>query len=396
MILDIPALMAALTLEEKAALCSGANFWQTEAVDRLGIPAVAMSDGPHGVRKAPAPDAVGMTGSAPATCFPTGSALGSSWDVDLVRRVGVALGREAAALGVSVLLGPGINIKRSPLCGRNFEYFSEDPILAGELGVAWVRGVQSQGVGASLKHFAANNQEHDRQRISAEVDERTLREIYLAGFERVVREAHPWTVMCSYNRINGVQVSENRWLLTGVLRDEWGYEGAVVSDWGAVADRVAALAAGVDIEMPSNGGTSDAEVVAALRSGHLSQRVLDQAVARVLRLVDRALRAPASDDAPDLEAHHALARAAAAGSAVLLKNEGSVLPLRPGAGQRVAVIGEFARTPRYQGSGSSQVNPTARRCAHRGAAGGRRRGGDGRLRRRLRGRRHRRRRGVAR
>ncbi len=356
--LDLPALLAALSLEEKASLCSGSSFWATKAIQRLGIPAMLVSDGPHGLRKAPASDAVGLTDSIPATCFPTGSALGSTWNVALVNKVGAALGEEARAEGVGVLLGPGINMKRSPLCGRNFEYLSEDPVLAGDLGAAWVRGVQSQGVGASLKHFAANNQEHDRQRISADVDERTLREIYLAGFERVVRRAQPWTVMCSYNRINGVQASEDRWLLTEVLRDEWGFDGVVVSDWGAVKDRVAALAAGLDLEMPYSGGISDTEIVDAVRGGQLDQRQLDRAVERVLTLVTKALPATTAQPSYDAGAHHALARAAAREGAVLLKNEDHVLPLRPRPGQRIAVIGEFARTPRYQGSGSSQVNPS--------------------------------------
>jgi beta-glucosidase len=356
--LDIPAVIAELTVEEKASLCSGSSFWHTEAIGRAGIPAVMVSDGPHGLRKAPASDAVGVTASTPATCFPTGSALGSTWNVELVHRVGVALGEEARAEGVAVLLGPGINIKRSPLCGRNFEYLSEDPVLAGELGGAWVRGVQSQGVGASLKHFAANNQEHDRQRISADVDERPLREIYLAGFERAVRGAQPWTVMCSYNRLNGVQVSESRWLLTEILREAWGYDGVVVSDWGAVKDRVAALAAGLDLEMPYSGGDSDAQIVTAVRSGQLDERLLDHAVHRVLTLLTRVLPASASEHSYNADAHHDLARIAAREGAVLLKNDDHTLPLRPRPGQRLVVLGEFARTPRYQGSGSSQVNPT--------------------------------------
>jgi beta-glucosidase len=275
---------------------------------------------------------------------------------------------EARAQGVAVVLGPGINIKRSPLCGRNFEYFSEDPLLAGVLGEAHVAGVQSQGIGACVKHFAANNQETDRLRVSADVDERTLREIYLPHFERVVTRARPWLVMCAYNRVNGVHASQHRWLLTEVLRTEWGFDGPVVSDWGAVHDRVAALAAGLDLEMPPNLGVSDAAVVAAVRDGGLDESVLDQAVLRVLRLVDRVreggmeaagLDAAGFDAAGfDAHAHHALARAAAADCAVLLKNEHNLLPLRPSAGDVVAVIGELARTPRYQGAGSSQVNPT--------------------------------------
>jgi beta-glucosidase len=259
---------------------------------------------------------------------------------------------------VAVVLGPGINIKRSPLCGRNFEYFSEDPLLSGVLGAAMIDGIQRQGVGASLKHYAANNQETDRLRVSAEVDERTLRELYLAGFERAVTEARPWTVMCAYNKVNGTYASEHDWLLTTVLRDEWGFDGLVVSDWGAVHDRVAALAAGLDLEMPPNLGVSDAAIVTAVRDGRLDDSVLDAAVARVLQLVDRATATTEPPPVVDADAHHALARAAATECAVLLKNEDRLLPLRPAAGDRIAVIGEFARTPRYQGAGSSQVNPT--------------------------------------
>ena len=364
--LNIASLLAALTLEEKASLCLGSDFWHTAPIPRLGIPAVALSDGPHGLRKQPDEgDHVGISGSLPATCYPTASALGSSFDPDLVRRVGEALGAEALTQGVAVVLGPGINIKRSPLCGRNFEYFSEDPLVSGVLGAALVEGVQSQGIGTSVKHYAANNQETDRLRVSADVDERTLREIYLPGFERVVTQARPWTVMCAYNKVNGVYASENPWLLTEVLRDEWGFDGLVMSDWGAVHDRVAALDAGLDLEMPPNHGVSDAAIVAAARSGELDEAVLDRAVARVLRLVDRALSGAidVGEEATarpgfDADGHHALARAAAAECAVLLKNDGDLLPLQPSAGDTVAVIGEFARTPRYQGAGSSRVNPT--------------------------------------
>ena len=278
---DVRSVLDQLTLEEKASLCLGSDFWHTAPVPRLGIPQITMSDGPHGLRKQPGRgDHVGISGSVPATCFPTACALGSSWDPDLVRRVGEALGREARAQDVAVVLGPGINIKRSPLCGRNFEYFSEDPLLSGVLGAAMIQGIQSQGVGASLKHYAANNQETDRLRISADVDERTLREIYLAGFEHAVTAAQPWTVMCSYNKINGVYASENPWLLTEVLRGEWGFDGLVVSDWGAVNDRVAALAAGLDLEMPPNLGVSDTALVTAVRAGLLDEPVLDAAVAR--------------------------------------------------------------------------------------------------------------------
>src|SRR3954463_11045868 len=286
-----------LTLEEKASLCLGSDFWHTAPVARAGIRAITLSDGPHGLRKQPDEgDHVGISGSVPATCFPTACALGSSFDPELVRRVGAAVGEEARAQGVDVVLGPGINIKRSPLCGRNFEYLSEDPLVAGVLGAALVEGLQSQGVGASVKHYAANNQETDRLRVSADVDERTLREIYLPGFERVVEQARPWTVMCAYNKLNGTYASQHHWLLTELLRDEWGFDGLVVSDWGAVHDRVAAVAAGLDLEMPPNLGVSDAAIVAAVRSGDLDEGLLDAAVTRVLQLVERA-RAGAADTA---------------------------------------------------------------------------------------------------
>jgi beta-glucosidase len=349
-----------LTLEEKASLCLGSDFWHTAPVDRLGIPAIMVSDGPHGLRaQLEQGDHVGLLASAPATCFPTASALASSWDLELFRTVGEALGREAKKLGVSVVLGPGINMKRSPLCGRNFEYVSEDPWLAGELATAMVEGTQSEGVGTSVKHYAANNQEDDRLRVSAEVDERSLREMYLPAFERVVKQAQPWTIMCAYNKLNGTYCSEHHWLLTEVLREEWGFEGLVVSDWGAVHDRVAALRGGLDLEMPPNLGVSDAAIVEAVRNGSLDESILDEAVSRMLRLIDRSQPALLAEGAEfNLDDHHSLARRAAHESAVLLRNDGRVLPLQPQEGSTVAVIGEFARTPRFQGAGSSQVNPT--------------------------------------
>ena len=356
---DFTNRLSELTLEEKASLCLGSDFWHTAPVERLGIPQIMVSDGPHGLRaQLEEADHVGIGGSAPATCFPTASALGSSWNPELFRAVGEALGREAKKLGVSVVLGPGINMKRSPLCGRNFEYISEDPWLAGELATAMVQGTQSQGIGTSLKHYAANNQEDDRLRVSAEVDDRTLREVYLPAFERVVKLSQPWTVMCAYNKINGTYCSEHYWLLTQVLREEWGFEGLVVSDWGAVHDRVAALRGGLDLEMPPNLGVSDAAIVAAVGDGSLYESILDDSVSRVLQLVDRSQPALAARGEFDFDEHHALARRAAHESAVLLKNAGNVLPLQPASGSTVAVIGEFARTPRFQGAGSSQVNPT--------------------------------------
>ncbi|MFI5933508.1 glycoside hydrolase family 3 C-terminal domain-containing protein [Actinoplanes sp. NPDC051494] len=356
--LDVPTLVSALTLEEKAGLLDGSDFWHTQGVERLGIPAVMVTDGPHGLRKqAGEADHVGLHDSVPATCFPPAAGLASTWNPDLLTRIGAALGRECRAEEVAVLLGPGINMKRSPLCGRNFEYFSEDPNLAGELGTALVNGIQSEGVGTSLKHFAANNQETDRMTVSADVDERTLREIYLPAFERVVTGAQPWTVMCSYNRINGVYASEDRWLLTDVLRDEWGYQGLVVSDWGAVNERDAGVHAGLDLEMPSSGGGGTTVILDAVAAGTLSEKDVDLAVTRVLDLVNKAIPALAPGQGFDVDAHHVLAREAAAASAVLLKNDGGLLPLATGGGP-IAVIGEFARSPRFQGAGSSQVNPT--------------------------------------
>jgi beta-glucosidase len=353
---SIAALLAGLSVPQKAALCLGSDFWHTAPVSELGIEAVMVSDGPHGLRKQPERGAdAGLRTSEPATCFPTASALGCSWDPDLAREVGAALGAEARAQNIAAVLGPGLNIKRHPLCGRNFEYFSEDPHLSGRLAAAIVDGLQSQQVGGCVKHFAANNQETDRMRISADADERTLREIYFPAFEHVVTAARPWLVMCSYNKVNGDYASQHRWLLTDVLREEWGFDGMVVSDWGAVHDRVAALRAGLDLEMPPKLGVSDRAIIDAVAAGDLDEAILDRAAGRVLRLVLRSRRRePAGLDAA---AHHALARRAAAQSLVLLKNDG-VLPLTGMAGRIVAVIGEFARTPRFQGAGSSQVSPT--------------------------------------
>lgn len=346
------------TLDEKAALTSGAGFWSTKAIG--DVPPVTVSDGPHGLRKqVDEPSrrggghALGLSPSKPATCFPPAAGLAQSWDPDLIERVGVALGEECRAEGVHVLLGPGINIKRSPLGGRNFEYYSEDPLLTGVLATAWVTGLQSQGVGASLKHFAANSQEHDRMRASSDMDPRTLREIYLRAFQRVVREAQPWTVMCSYNRINGVLSSQNRLLLTDILRGEWGFDGLVVSDWGAVTDRAAAVAAGLDLAMPFPGAFSDAELADAVRRGDVDESVLDVAVGRLAAL---AAKASATTAGYDADAHHALAREAAGRSVVLLQNDGALLPLSPASS--IAVVGVFAEEPRYQGGGSSHVTPT--------------------------------------
>ncbi len=358
---DIQSIISQMTLEEKAALCTGASPWTTTPVERLGVPELLVSDGPHGVRRTA--DVHSLTAaSLPATCFPTAASLSSTWDVDLLREMGQALGEEARALKVNVLLGPGTNIKRTPLCGRNFEYFSEDPYLAGEMAAALIEGIQSQGIGTSLKHFAANNQEFERFTISAEVDERTLREIYLPAFETAVKKAKPWTVMCAYNKINGTYGSENRTLLMDILKDEWGFEGFVVSDWGAVHDRVASLKAGLDLEMPGPKARRVQSVIDAVRAGELDEAMLNEAVRRILRIVFQAAETSRSSthDASqggtfDVHAHHALARRIAAEGMVLLKNNG-LLPLK--AAEHIAVIGRAAQEAHYQGGGSSHINPT--------------------------------------
>jgi beta-glucosidase len=345
----------ALTLDEKAALTGGASFWTTKAIGE--IPAVTVADGPHGLRRQSSDE---MTApSVPATCFPPAAGLAQSWDAELIGRVGVALGQECRAEGVDVLLGPGVNIKRSPLGGRNFEYYSEDPLLTGALATAWVRGLQSQGIGACVKHFAANNAEDDRMRSSSDIAPRPLREIYLRAFQRIVTDARPWTIMCSYNRVNGVLASENHFLLTQVLRDEWGFDGVVVSDWGAVADRAAAVAAGCDLAMPSPGDASDAELAADVRAARIPETDLDRAAGRLTGLARKAAAARdafTGDRGYDADAHHALAREAATRSIVLLKNDGALLPLSPSGS--LAVIGVFAEQPRFQGGGSSHVTPT--------------------------------------
>ena len=370
-VLDVKKLVNELTLEEKASLCSGADFWHTKAIDRLNIPAAMVSDGPHGIRKQESlADHMGVAESIKAIGFPTASAMACSFDRDLLHKIGDALGEECVAEDLAVLLGPGINMKRSPICGRNFEYYSEDPVVAGVLGAAFVNGVQAPGVGTSLNHFAANNQAWRRMSISAEIDERTLREIYLAAFETVVKKAQPWTIMCSYNRINGVYSCENDWLLNKVLRDEWGFEGLVMTDWGAMDERVPSLKAGLDLEMPDCHGETDKLIVKAVQSGELEESVLDTAVERILTMVDKYLTArkdidPASMVHPlpssvergyDVAAHHALARTTAEQSAVLLKNE-DILPLQKD--KKIAFIGEFAKVPRIQGGGSSHINNTS-------------------------------------
>lgn len=355
MMRNIKDLVGKMTLEEKAGMCSGTDFWHLQGVERLGIPPVMVSDGPHGLRKQEGTvDHLGMRDSIKAVCFPAACATASSFDRDLLQILGETLGEECQAEGVSVLLGPAINIKRSPLCGRNFEYLSEDPYLAGELAAAYIAGVQSKNVGTSIKHFAANNQEYRRMVISSELDEQTLREIYLAGFEIAVKTAQPWTVMCSYNKINGVFSSENPRLLTGILRDEWGFKGYVMSDWGAVNRRVEGLKAGLDLEMPSSRGVTNAQIVRAVKDGSLPEAVLDTAVERILNIVFQYADAHIARDF-DREKHHAVAVKIEEESAVLLKNDGPLLPLQKG--KRIAFIGEFAEKPRFQGGGSSHINP---------------------------------------
>ncbi|MCB8924239.1 MAG: glycoside hydrolase family 3 C-terminal domain-containing protein [Ardenticatenaceae bacterium] len=342
-----------MTLEEKAALSIGASAWSTTPIERLGVPEMIVSDGPHGVRRVPNVHEVAAT-SLPATCFPTASCLAATWDVNLIRQMGEALAEECIALDVDVLLGPGANMKRSPLGGRNFEYFSEDPYLAGEMAANMINGVQSKGVGTSLKHFTANNQEFQRFSISAEVDERTLREIYLPAFEKAVKEAQPWTVMCAYNKVNGTFASQHDYLLNKILKDEWGFKGLVVSDWGAVRDRVAALKGGLDWEMPGPQERRVQEVVAAVESGNLDEAVLNESVRRILRIVFMAAETPKEGEF-DVDAHHALAQHVASEGMILLKNNG-LLPLKDQ--QQIAVIGRSAEHAHFQGGGSSHINPT--------------------------------------
>ena len=352
--MNIKDVISQMTLEEKAGLCSGLDFWHTKPVERLGVQAVMVSDGPHGLRKQDEKgDHLGINDSIKAVCMPAACATAASFDRELIGKMGQAIGASCQHEKLAVVLGPAVNIKRSPLCGRNFEYLSEDPYLAGEMAAAYINGVQSQNVGTSIKHFAANNQEHRRMSSSSNADERTLREIYFPAFETAVKKAQPWTVMCSYNRINGVYASENPWLLTEVLRKEWGFKGYVMSDWGAVSDRVAGVAAGLDLEMPSSGGVNDKKIVEAVKAGKLDEAVVDQAVERILTVNEKYL-ANAKPDTPwDQEADHILSADIAAQCMVLLKNEG-VLPLDKA--DKVAFIGEFAAKPRFQGGGSSHIN----------------------------------------
>ena len=353
--MDIKATVAQMTLEEKAGLLSGLDFWHTKPVERLGVQSCMVSDGPHGLRKQDeSADHLGVNDAIKAVCFPAGCATAASFDRDLLKTVGEAVGSACQHEGLSVVLGPAVNIKRSPLCGRNFEYFSEDPYLAGEAAVSLIDGVQSHHVGTSIKHFACNSQEHRRMSSNSVVDERTLREIYLPAFETAVKRAQPWTVMCSYNLLNGTYACENRWLLTELLRDEWGFAGYVMSDWGAVNDRVECVKAGLDLEMPASGGENDKRIVAAVRSGELDEKLVDLCCERILTVNQKYLENAKPATPWDKQAQHELARKLAAECMVLLKNDGDVLPLRKDA--KVAVIGKFAKQPRFQGGGSSHIN----------------------------------------
>lgn len=351
--IDIETILHQMTLEEKAALCTGASPWSTVPIERLGVPSIVVSDGPHGVRRVKEEFSLGEE-SLPATCFPTASCLASTWNVELIEEMGTALAEEAKAYQVNVLLGPGVNMKRTPLCGRNFEYFSEDPFLAGKMATHYIQSLQRQGIGTSLKHYAANNQEYQRMSISVEIDERTLHEIYLPAFEMAVRQGKPWTVMCSYNRINGTFGSEHHQLLVDILRGEWGFEGLVVSDWGAVHDRVASLKGGVDLEMPGPKPRRTQAVIEAVRNGSLEESLLDEVVRRILNLVFK-ISLTSRGDTFNHQAHHALARRIATEGMVLLKNNG-ILPLQ--GYQKIAIIGRTAKEPHFQGGGSSHINPT--------------------------------------
>ena len=353
--MNISEIIAKMTLEDKISLCTGADFWHSKAMERYGIPAFMMSDGPHGLRcQSGEADMIGINESLPATCFPTAVTAGAAWDPELYTAEGAAIGEEALSYGVDVVLGPGCNIKRDPLCGRNFEYISEDPHLAGKLAAAFIRGLQGMGVSTSLKHFAANNQEYKRQNGDSQVDERALREIYLAPFETAVKEGKPDTVMCSYNKINGVHASDNRWLLTEVLREEWGFDGMVVTDWGALCDRIRGFQAGCDLNMPGGSKYMEKAALEAVKNGTLDEKDIDASVERILRLAFQA-QEQKKGGSFDVDAHHKLARKAAEAGAVLLKNEDSVLPANEA---DMVLIGYMAKEFRYQGAGSSHINPT--------------------------------------
>ena len=345
-----------MTLEEKVALCSGKDGWYLKGVDRLGVPEIMLTDGPHGLRKHNPEGKFKLENSIPATCFPPAVTSACSWDPELLYEMGVAIGEECLQEKVSVILGPGVNMKRSPLCGRNFEYFSEDPLLAGELAAGWINGVQSQGIGTSLKHFAVNSQEKKRLAIDSVVDERALREIYLTAFEIAVKKAQPWTIMTAYNKVNGTYCSENRHLVKEILKDEWGFEGIAVTDWGAANDRILGIENGNELEMPSSNGYYDKKICTAVRNGKLSESVVDEAADRMLTLIKKSEANLKDSYTYDKEAHHKLAAKIHSQSMVLLKNEDNILPISKD--KKIAVIGEMARAPRYQGAGSSLINPT--------------------------------------
>ena len=348
-------LISKMTLEEKAGLCSGEDFWHTKGIERLGIPAVMVSDGPHGLRKQEdEADHLGINDSIKAVCFPAGCATASSFDRDLLEELGEIIGNECQAENISTILGPAMNIKRSPLCGRNFEYYSEDPLVSSEMASAFVRGVQSKSVGTSPKHFMANNQEYHRMTSSSEMDERTMREIYLASFESMVKKEKPWTIMNSYNKLNGTYLCENKEMLSDILRDEWGFDGYVMTDWGAMNERVEALKAGCNLEMPASGGKTDKEIVDAVRSGELDEAVLDQRCEEFLNIIFRYIENRDENAVFDREKDHEKARHIEEESIVLLKNEDSILPLSPE--QKIAFIGKYAAAPRFQGGGSSHIN----------------------------------------
>lgn len=358
--MSIDELISQMTIKEKATLCIGSSAWCSASIRRLGIPEIVMADGPHGLRRVEnfneRQNIVSLTRSLPTTCFPTASALACTWDTQLMRETGEAIAEECIVEGVDILLGPGNNIKRTPLCGRNFEYFSEDPYLGGYLSAAFINGLQSKGVGATLKHFVANNQEYKRNTISSEIDERTLREIYLRGFEIAVKESKPWAVMCSYNKLNGIYCSENHELLTKILREEWGFEGIVMSDWGAIHDRLESLKAGIDIEMPGPQKNSFKQLIGAVRSGELDEEVLDGSVKRILKTIIKIKKAKQGEVMNNTNSNHDLSRKVASESMVLLKNDGRILPIKES--NCIAIIGSAAKNPRIQGGGSSQITPT--------------------------------------
>ena len=355
--MDIEKILNQMTLEDKIALCSGANFWETKKFEKYGIPSLFMCDGPHGLRKQEdVADMLGVNESRKATCFPAEVTTAGSWDPELLAEIGAAIGEEAREQGVGLVLGPGANLKRNPLCGRNFEYFSEDPFLSGKLAAGFIRGAEAQGISTSLKHFAANSQEKSRFNSDSVLDERTMRELYLTAFEIAVKEGRPSTVMCAYPKLNGVHCSDNKTLLTDILRTEWGFGGMVITDWGAMNDRIEGFRAGCDLNMPGGSDYMEKDVLQAVKNGTLPVSCVDDSARRVLKLVFRAAETLREKAACDYDAHHALARRAATEGAVLLKNEGGILPLKQDA--KIAVIGAMAKSIRYQGAGSSHINPT--------------------------------------